>query len=145
MGSTKVPLFYQNIGKDPEDYALLEFPAIWYAEPLYYQTNHGKKLVGGYVSRLSEDNLKFIRSTPLISQLFNRSPTLLDDSSNQNLTESGISALNYYKIKYIILHVDALNPDEYNYYNASLKRILKENPAMYHNDNLTIYKINKNL
>lgn len=143
MGSTKVPLFYQNIGKDPEDFALLEFPVIWYAEPLYYQTNHEKKLVGGYVSRMSEDDLKFIRSTPLISQLFNRSPALLE-SSNQNLTERGIPALNYYKIKYIILHGDALNPDEYNYYNASLKRILKENPTMYHNDNLTVYKIEKN-
>jgi hypothetical protein len=143
MGSTKVPLFYQNIGNDPEDYALLEFPAIWYAQPLYYQTNHGKKLVGGYVSRLSEDNLKFIRSTPLISQLFNRSPALLE-SSNLNLTERGISALNYYNIRYVILHTDALSPDEYNYYNASLKRILKEDPTMYPNDNLVVYKIEKN-
>lgn len=143
MGSTKIPLFYQNIGKDPEDFALLEFPAIWYSEPLYYQTNHGKKLVGGYVSRLSEDNLKFIRSTPLISQLFDRSPALLE-SSNQNLTEMGISALNYYKIKYIILHGSVLSPDDYNYYNASLKRILKEDPTMYYNDNLAVYEIKRN-
>jgi hypothetical protein len=134
MGSTKVPSFYQNIGKDTEDFALLEFPVIWYAEPLYYQTSHEKKLVGGYVSRLSEDNLKFIKSTPLISQLFNR----------QNLTEGGITALNYYNIRYIILHVDALKPDEYNYYNASLKRILRENPMVYHNDNLVVFKIGKN-
>jgi hypothetical protein len=143
MGSTKVPLFYQNIKNDTEDYALLEFPAIDYAKPLYYQTSHGKKLVGGYVSRTSEDNLKFIRSTPLICQLFNRSLEL-SESSNQNLTERGISALYHYKIKYIILHNDALTPDEYNYYNASLKRILKENPVIYNNDNLVVYKIGKN-
>ena len=143
MGSTKVPIFYQNIGKDPENYALLEFPAIGDAETLYYQTNHGKKLVGGYVSRLSEDDLKFIRSTPLISQLFNRSPALLE-SSNQNLTEKWISALSLQKIKFIILHSDSLKPDEYNYYNLSLKRILQENPTMYHNDNIAVYIIKKN-
>ena len=140
MGSTKVPLFYQNIGKDPEDFALLEFPVIGDAEPLYYQTNHGKKLVGGYVSRLSEDDLKFIRLTPVISQLLNRSP----ESAYQNLTESGISVLNSYKIRYIILHSDTLKPDEYSYYNASLKRILQENPTMYRNDNLAVYRIGKN-
>jgi len=162
IAGTTVPTFYEQIAKEPEDYAVLEIPdfffVVTYSEYMYYQTIHEKKLINGYVSRNPDYVVDFIDSTPYIRQLMYLShPSIHQDILNQNLTEIGPTILNYYNIKYIILHKELMDEEQFNSANAILQRCIKEDPAIYEhntkrtwkgqpysvNDTMIVYEVKK--
>ena len=109
------PEFYQKIGKDPEQYALLEIPISTYYDAgvtiIYYQTLHKKPVVGGQAGRTPADARDFEMSTPFVHELTFIQP-LSKDIIQQNVSGLGNSVLSHYNIRYIILHTKYLTADQ---------------------------------
>lgn len=156
LSNASVPPIYDEIFNDSEDYAILELPFVLsIAKLMYYQTHHEKKLVSGYVSRTPPYAIKFTNSTPFIKQLYNPYPYLVKEYGQNDILVSrsdlAYNVLNYYNIRYIMLHND---DDDYNYYrklypqlsidfestNNLLKTTLRTTP-IYEDENLVIYNI----
>lgn len=139
------PEFYKEISSDRENYAVLEIPSalLHYGATVkfaYYQTIHGKPLVGNHLARTPSNARDFELSTPLIKEftlLSNDSRDILD----QDPFKAGLSILNYYNIRYIIIHLDYLSHDQITYINDILNNILHLNPIHYAEDSLIVYEI----
>ena len=139
------PVFYEQIAEDTGDYALLEIPAtkvygcgIKFA---YYQTIHGKPIVGGQVARTPAGALDFESNTPFVRQLTFLRP--FNDILNQNVTRIGQSILNYYGIEYIILHkrLSYMTNEELEFAIDLLDKTLKNKPKTFREANLIVYKV----
>jgi hypothetical protein len=78
-----IPAIYQTVAADPRRVRLLELPfgirdgltsdGNFSPASEYYQTLHGKALIGGYLSRVSADSKRFHRGVPLLSALMDLS------------------------------------------------------------------------
>jgi hypothetical protein len=89
LHSAAVPAIYQTIAADPGHFSILELPVgvrdgvsstgNFSALTQYYQTAHGKPLVGGYLSRVSKKRVGEYRSIAVIDALMTlsegRNPT----------------------------------------------------------------------
>ena len=141
----KSPAFYQEIAHDNNDYAILELPdPLGYAPYLYYQTVDGKKLIGGYVARIPQSSLIFIKSTPIIDELIQvsgSSQSIWPDNSFQNITSDGQDVLNHYNIRYVIVHKNQMTQTQFNTVNSILVKTLKEKPIEYENDSMIVYSV----
>lgn len=140
------PVFYEQIAEDTGDYALLEIPATKVYECgiklAYYQTIHGKPIVGGQVARTPACARDFELNIPLVRQLtYLEAPT--NDILKQNGTEIGTSILNYYNIRYIILHKEYMSAEHLDFVNNLLQATLNEKPEIYDEDGLIVYKVEK--
>jgi len=99
-----VPTFFNEISKDKEEYALLELPRgsllvnVLDGRYMYYQTIHGKKIVGGFADRLPEEQATHASKLPFIKLLLY--PELINE---ENINESS-EILKQLKIKYIVIH-----------------------------------------
>lgn len=69
----KTPRFYREMAADKGNYAVVEYPLLYYdGIKLFYQTVHNKKLVNGYVSHpqsIPKESLAFIQSHPLLDAM----------------------------------------------------------------------------
>ena len=158
LSNASVPRIYEKIftNSNSEDYAILELPfnGRFISEFMYYQTYHGKKLVGGATARTPPYAIKFTDNTPFIKQLYNPYPYLVNNYEQKdifvihNSSKLTYNILNYYNIRYIVLHKDV---EYYDYYkcfpqlsidfesmNDLLKTTLKTIP-IYEDENLVIY------
>lgn len=74
--SARVPAIYDRVAADPRDVRVLQLPfgvrdgvssfGNYTARTQFFQTRHGKPLLGGVLSRVSEGRVKAIRSYPLL-------------------------------------------------------------------------------
>jgi hypothetical protein len=74
--SARVPAIYDRVAADPHDVRVLQLPfgvrdgtssfGNYTARTQYFQTRHGKPLLGGVLSRISEGRVKAIRSYPIL-------------------------------------------------------------------------------
>jgi hypothetical protein len=79
LHSAAVPRFYEQVAAAPEDVRVLELPTgvtdgTWSvgsfsARYQFFQTAHGKPLIGGYLSRVSEDRVSTLRKIEVINAL----------------------------------------------------------------------------
>jgi hypothetical protein len=62
---------YQALRNEPANAAVLDLPLPWlaYPNPMFYQTIHQKKMLGGYVARASPEMWRFIRNSPFLRYL----------------------------------------------------------------------------
>jgi hypothetical protein len=155
MSSSEVPKFYKQIAGDRGEYAILEVPDVvftrWqsrtYADYMYYQTVHGKKLVNGYVSREPFWANIFLASTPIVSNLlfftptFNLSSHTGKDILNQHVADVGTSIFNYYNINYVVLHKDRLTAEQFEFANDLLKEAFNVEPTIHENPSLVVYEV----
>lgn len=140
MTSAKVPEFYYMLRDDTGDYAIIETPGNWlgsYANYMYYQTVHKKRIVGGYVSRIPPEDLVFVAS-PFIYQL---SYIPKDIVVNDNTMDYGRNVLNQYDIRYIILHKDSVSKDKVDI----IDNLLQHERKVYEDDQLVAYKISETI
>jgi hypothetical protein len=152
MASTKVPEFYHRIAKDTESYVIYEIPDYGYhlsfPDYMYNQTVHGKKLLTGY-GKVPDDATKFIRDTPFINDMYFMYgvPKTRNDADilEQNIAEIGPSILNYYDIRYLVLHKNLMSKDQLDYANLLLQNSLGEKPFEYDGDSLVVYRVPKTL
>jgi len=147
MSSVDQPVFYKNISLDNTTYALLEIPAtLMYGAGMkieYYQTIHGKPIVGGQAGRMPADARNFEKSTPFIREI-----TFLDKSQkdivNQNITGVGNSILQHYNIRYVILHKDFLSHDQLQAAESLLAQWCNPPlPKVYEDKRLVVYEQNR--
>ncbi len=105
-----VPDFYHQMGRDPEEYAILELPAF----PLAYQgyqIYHGKKLVNGLIPRAPRRVEQFIHEDLYISQLTH--PKQMQDNPQLRRVDifykprrdsGNTDTLRQHNIRYVLLH-----------------------------------------
>ena len=80
LHSAEVPRFYQEVAAAPGDVRVLELPTgvsdgtasvgNFSARYQFFQTAHGKPLIGGYLSRVSRDRVSTLRRIEMIDALF---------------------------------------------------------------------------
>ena len=144
LTEAKAPEFYQSISNDGGNYAILELP-IGYSPAApdhlsiyhFYQSVHGKKLVGGMWSREGIYFHSFIKNSPL--QSFWQFKTTEDIIIMANNTKS---AMYYYNIKYVILHKNIIK-DQYVDNSYILMQKLFGNTSYYEDDYIVVYETQK--
>lgn len=144
MGNTDVPEFYYSLSGNSEDFAIFEIPDlslhVTYPEYMYYQTVHGKKLVTGYAHQPETCN-QFTENTPVVNDLYFMSKITENDILNQDIKETGLSILNYYNIRYIILHKNYMTEEQLDFEQDFLNKLLSEKPDYYKNDSMYVYQV----
>ena len=144
VSSSHIPAFYKQIAEEEEDFALLEIPSEWgefisYADYMYFQTIHQKRLVTGYVSRAPESVLDFFISLTYLNNLMRFSQKDIIDTDPDELG----AILELLNVKYIIIHKDRLSDENLINLEALLKGTLNETPMIFEDDSLIVYPVEK--
>jgi len=145
------PSFYTMISQEKEDFALLEIAGTnttsRYEAELrfaFYQTIHGKPIVGGQYSRIPQNAWDFQQNTPLIREFLPMWQRGCEqDILNQDVREVGESILNYYKIRYVILHREYMTEEEIQFASDLLRLTLRKQPVVYEDGQLVVYDVEK--
>jgi hypothetical protein len=98
--SAAIPRIYQYIAETPGDVRVLELPSgvrdgtrsvgNFSARTQFFQTVHGKRLIGGYLSRVSPRRVADVRRDPMVDALIWLSEgRSIDSSRQQSLVEAG--------------------------------------------------------
>lgn len=143
ISTVEQPEFYQEIAQEEGDYALIEIPAtkVYGAGIMaeYYQTIHGKPIVGGQVARTPQNARNFEVRTPFINEITYLKS--MNDILIQNTTEIGPSILNYHRIKYIVIHRDYLKSEELQFLLPLINQTVDNPPKAYEKDNIIVYSV----
>jgi hypothetical protein len=120
----QVPDVYRVIKEDKGDYAILEVPippveyhienGVWtYSIPEveYYQTLHGKKIVGGYVERQPPEALEFIDTKSPFCQLRNIFSGM---KKRECLSTPTIGQLREHNIRFVVVHRELIKMFPYS-------------------------------
>jgi hypothetical protein len=99
--------FYEQLARDPGDFAVAPFPADSGASKrhMYYQTIHGKRIVAGHVSREPADAARFLREHDLLRALLPRDPDLSEVADLSK--DFGLMA--DLGIRYVVLQKDLMS------------------------------------
>lgn len=127
--SASVPVFYDRVAAAPADTRVLELPfgvrdgtsslGNFTARSQYFQTRHGKPLIGGYLSRVSERRRSLIRSDDMLDALMTLSAAgELSDARRRQLVAAGPAFVARARIGFIV--VDAARTP------AALRRFVAE-------------------
>jgi hypothetical protein len=93
--SAEIPPFYRRIAADPRPVRIIELPfgvrdgvssaGNFSSDYQYFQTMHGKKLIGGYLSRISKKRVDEVRAQPTLDALLRLSEghALAPDHANR--------------------------------------------------------------
>jgi hypothetical protein len=142
LAEVNAPEFYSNLAKEEGNFTIMELPnydpELCFPEYMYYQTIHGKKLIGGYVGRA-----KINHYPPFISYLWGISMNSVSRESqdilNQNSTILGAEMLNYLNIKYVLLHSEFMNKERSELMEPLLRSISKGKPRVY--GSMVVYEV----
>jgi hypothetical protein len=140
------PSFYEEISQDKDNYALLEIPSTLYygagVNIIYYQTIHGKPVVGNWASRFPSNARDFELNTPVVRELTYLQP-FTADILDQDINQVGTSILNYYNISYIVLHKKYMNDKEINFAETLIQKTIHTERKTYEKDSLIVYHVKK--
>ncbi len=146
VSAVNEPSFYKEISQDKENYALLEIPSTLYygagTTIIYYQTIHGKPVVGNWAARYPSNARDFELNTPVVRELTYLQPSTAD-ILNQDINQVGTSILNYYNISYIVLHENNMHDAEINLAETFIQETLKTERKTYAKDSLIVYRVKK--
>jgi hypothetical protein len=113
--SAEVPRLYQRIAADPRsDLAVLELPygvssgafsvGGYSGRTQFYQTVHGKRIVGGALSRVSERRVEEIRRQPILDAFIDLSEgASIDQESVSALATAGSQFVQRAKLAYVVV------------------------------------------
>jgi hypothetical protein len=118
--SAAVPAFYQTIASDPRPVLVLHLPfgvrdgtftaGNFSAKYLFHQTAHGKPLVGGYLSRISERRMRDVRAQPTLDALILMSEGgRLSDRHEAWIRDRGSRFIKRANVGYVVVD-DAVTP-----------------------------------
>lgn len=114
LHSAAVPRFYEQVAAAPEDVRVLELPTgisdgtgrvgNFSARYQFFQTAHGKPLIGGYLSRVSEDRVSTLRKIEVINALIVLSEGgTLPAAAEPHLIASGPSFIRDANLGFVII------------------------------------------
>jgi len=120
--AASVPRVYAHVAAAPGDVRLLELPsgirgstrAVGDFSPRtqFFQTMHGKRLIGGYLSRVSRRRVTDVRRDPMVDALIWLSEGQpLDASRRRSLVETGPSFVERANVGFVVVDRDR-TPDE---------------------------------
>jgi hypothetical protein len=112
--SAAIPRIYQYIAEAPGDVRVLELPSgvrdgttsvgNFSARTQFFQTVHGKRLIGGYLSRVSRRRVEDVRSDPMVDALIWLSEgRSIDASRQQSLIEAGPSFIQRANVGFVVI------------------------------------------
>ena len=121
LHSAEVPPLYRHVAAAPDDAKLLELPfgirdgtssvGNFTARTQFYQTAHGKTIMGGYLSRLSPRRADEVRSDPVRNALAllgeNRR---LTPQQEADLLARGPSFVRAWNIQYVVIDTSTASP-----------------------------------
>jgi hypothetical protein len=124
--SASVPAFYTRVALDPRDVTLMELPVgvrdgtssvgDFTARSQFFQTVHGKPLVGGYLSRVSRKRIAQLRQDPLLDALITLSEGgNLDAVREAALVERGDEFIRRGRLGYVVIDNDRTPPPLRNF------------------------------
>jgi len=132
----RVPALYQRVAETPGDFALLELPLGWrngarvagkqdilIMQQLWYQSAHGKRLLGGNTSRNPEFKFQYFSEDPTLAQLI--ALTNAADLPQHTALRDALAATPvtqdervrarawaaFLNIRYVMVHRDRLPPE----------------------------------
>jgi hypothetical protein len=155
MDIVSVPEFYRTtLAADKENYAILEVPSHVQDgglehKRMYFQTFHGKKLMGGQLARdhkrLSPTD--FVTHSPFFpAAMLNDSqtpPTSADMLQRPRYPQDSLALLNHFNFRYIVVYPQAIKPEQ----QPALRRFLQDalgtpDPTpVYQDATLVAYKV----
>jgi hypothetical protein len=156
LSDAAVPRFYYELRGERGDFAVLDvqvsplylsvndtvysYDLPWYS---YYQTVHGKPIVGGTVGFYTEVT-DFLDNTPVLYEL--RHPGV-PDVVRQNLSAVGNGILSHFNIRYVVLHPPSLNvqdefePNSSRLVNGTLFSIFSDSDIAYHDSDILVFRV----
>jgi hypothetical protein len=113
--SAAIPSIYDIIAADPRPVRVLQLPfgvrdgassaGNFNARYQYYQTRHGKRLIGGYLSRISQKRVSEIRSQPTLDALLTMSEGgTLGAEQAARIRARGPGFITRANVGYVIIH-----------------------------------------
>ena len=116
------------------------FPySLWQAKPQFYQSVTGRPVLGGYTSR--HYPYPFIEAAPGAAQLADGLPATLDgpDIISPTLQETALPSLDYYGVRYVVLHKADLASGRFGRLAGLLKTLYPDGPV-YEDEDVAIYR-----
>jgi hypothetical protein len=120
--SARFPAVYDRIAADPRDVRVLELPfgvrdgtfsiGNYTARTQFYQTRHGKAVIGGDLSRVSQRRVMAIRQQPMLNALIDLSEgKTLAPSIVDALGEDGAGFVARSNIGYVVVDRERASPE----------------------------------
>jgi len=119
-----VPI-YQQIAKEPGQFALLEIPLRPFGDYMAYQTIHGKPIIGGYLSRQPPYPLE--EQNAAVKYLLDTTPAS-DPVEDQVRDGKGVASLRELGVKYVIIRWWAFTPEQKAEMQSKLNALLGRPP-----------------
>jgi hypothetical protein len=112
--SAAIPPIYARVAAAPDELRLLDLPSgvrdgtssigNFTARSQFFQTLHGKRLIGGYLSRVSKRRLTDVRRDPMVDALIWLSEGKpLDPSRHRSLVEDGPSFVRRAQLGFVVV------------------------------------------
>jgi hypothetical protein len=112
--SAAIPKIYQHVAEAPDDVRVLELPSgvrdgtqsvgDFTARTQFFQTAHGKPLIGGYLSRVSRRRVAEVRQDPMVDTLIWLSEGRpIDESRRHSLVEAGPSFVERANVGFVVV------------------------------------------
>jgi len=119
--SAAIPRFYQRVAASPDDVRVLELPVgirdgtssigSFSARSQFFQTVHGKPLIGGYLSRVSRRRIAEIRQDPMLDALITLSEGgTLDAARERELTSHGQEFIRRARVGFVVIDTSQASP-----------------------------------
>jgi hypothetical protein len=141
--SAAIPSIYQIIAADPRPVRVLQLPfgvrdgassvGNFSARYQYYQTLHGKKLIGGYLSRISRRKVGELRAQPTLNALATMSEgKFITEEEAAIVRARGPAFLERAKVGYVVIHHTYAPPHliEFVVDAWDLKEVAREGPKV---------------
>ncbi|HEY7473987.1 MAG TPA: hypothetical protein VH679_03180 [Vicinamibacterales bacterium] len=120
--SAEIPSVYRTIAADTRPVRVLELPlgirdglssvGDFSAASQFYQTAHGKRLVGGYLSRISRQRVSFLRRRPVLNALVTLSEKQpLTDRSVGRARRAADEFLEQGRVGYVVIDTSRSTPE----------------------------------
>jgi hypothetical protein len=119
--SATIPSIYDIIAADPRPVRVVQLPfgvrdgidgaGNFDAGYQYYQTLHGKKLIGGYLSRISKKRMREMRSQPTLDALLTMSEgKALTPEHAARIRARGPAFISRANVGYVVIHHQHASP-----------------------------------
>ncbi len=128
-----VPRVYDQIGRVPGDFTILEIPSVYWrgaAATEAYQPFHGKRILRGYTNRIAPDVAEYfgLRATPIVVRsmraLEGLEPAGLVPYEMEEDKRVRNQVLAFFDLRYAVLHRDLLKPAEATKIDEYLRQVL---------------------
>lgn len=148
----RVAPVYEQIARAQGDFSVLEIPSFnwrFAAKNEVYQAFHEKRILRAYTNRIAPDVADYfnLRQTPVMV----RSLRILEGEEEGLLTDAEITqdravmddTLNFYNVRYAVLHRDQLSAEQVTALDAYVRDVMK-GQVFYQDDTVTGYRFAQN-